>query len=154
MTEEKKPHTFVRILGMFNNAIGTIIAVGALQLFLNAGNARLIEANAEAINENATAISNLTNQFNEHRLATTESFGDIQSTLSQHDVRFDSINTRFDDVNSRLDSLDGRLINLENGFLDLSARVARVEGSLGVTTNDTDVSPETDAPVSEPIAQQ
>ncbi|MCY4357843.1 MAG: hypothetical protein OXD01_10035 [Gammaproteobacteria bacterium] len=45
-----------------------------------------------------------------------------------------SINTRIDDVNTRIDDLSMEVRTLRGEVVDVSVRVARIEGHLGLTT--------------------
>lgn len=59
------------------------------------------------------------------------------------DIQFEATNTRIDDVNSRIDSLETRFEGLQNRFQglqstvhELSIRVARMEGTLGIIVDE------------------
>ncbi|MCY4358244.1 MAG: hypothetical protein OXD01_12080 [Gammaproteobacteria bacterium] len=47
---------------------------------------------------------------------------------------FSSINTRIGDVNTRIDDLSMEVRTLRGEVVDVSIRVARIEGHLGFTT--------------------
>ncbi|MCY4356467.1 MAG: hypothetical protein OXD01_02990, partial [Gammaproteobacteria bacterium] len=48
--------------------------------------------------------------------------------------RIDDVNTRIDDVNTRIDDLSMEVRTLRGEVVDVSIRVARIEGHLGLTT--------------------
>ncbi|MCY4356553.1 MAG: hypothetical protein OXD01_03425 [Gammaproteobacteria bacterium] len=58
----------------------------------------------------------------------------IDDSVVSINTRIDDVNTRIDDVNTRIDDLSMEVRTLRGEVVDVSIRVARIEGHLGLTT--------------------
>ncbi len=82
--------------------------------------------------------------------AVDSKFDAMDSRFDAMDIQFEATNTRIDDVNSRIDSLNSRIDSLETRFEglqnrfqglqstvhELSIRVVRMEGTLGIIVDE------------------
>lgn len=75
--------------------------------------------------------------------AVDSKFDALDSRFDAMDIQFEATNTRIDDINSRIDSLNSRIDSLETRFQglqstvhELSIRVARMEGTLGIIVDE------------------
>ncbi len=63
-----------------------------------------------------------------------DSVAGINTRIDDVNTRIDDVNTRIDDVNTRIDDLSMEVRTLRGEVVDVSIRVARIEGHLGLTT--------------------
>ncbi|MCY4265072.1 MAG: hypothetical protein OXE78_09460 [Gammaproteobacteria bacterium] len=110
----------------------------SFHVFSNGQMGVFLSVAAILISVNLWGFSSINTRIDDSVASINTRIDDVNTRIDDVNTRIDdsvaSINTRIDDVNTRIDDLSMEVRTLRGEVVDVSVRVARIEGHLGLTT--------------------
>ncbi len=134
-----------------NGQMGVFLSVAAILISVNLWGFSSINTRIDDVNSRIddsvvsinTRIDDVNSRIDDSVVSINTRIDDVNSRIDDSvagiNTRIDDVNTRIDDVNTRIDDLSVEVRTLRGEVVDVSIRVARIEGHLGLTTEVTSV---------------